>query len=114
MEETTKVKFSIVGYMYLLNQKNQIVQELNKLFDEQNSQAIKKCTQLGLLDEKGSIKGYKQPSTEQEEKEMTDIFNNFIKVFQDEGGNTDVLIELDKYEDKLAITLSDISKCIIP
>ena len=114
MEETTKVKFSIVGYMYLLNQKNQIVQELNKLFDEQNSEAIKECTELGLLDGKGGIKGYKQPTTEQQEKEMTEIFNNFIKVFQEKGGKSDVEIDLDKYEDKLSITLSDISKCIIP
>ena len=114
MEETTKVKFSIVGYMHLLNQKNQVIQELNSLFDIQNKEAISKCKELGLLEDNGSIKGFKISENEEEAKSMKGLYETFISTFLQQGGKSDVELDLKDFESKLAITLSDISKCIIP
>lgn len=114
MEETL-VKFISHNYRTLLQSKLEALNELDSLFRKQNKQVLEKLFNEGLIDENGMPVGViKMPKNKKEAeisyKKAFDVGNKF----KEYGGKEEILIDINELINKLTITNTDITKCLIP
>ena len=117
MEENTvkqEVYFGIYLYRKLLESKLNKINQLDKLFEEQNSHVLQKLREEGVIYEKGMPKGFiMNPQTEEELNNVKNSISLYATKYKEYGGASDVSINIKEHLSELMITEEEVLKCVI-
>ena len=114
MEETL-VKFISHNYRTLLQSKLEALNELDAVLQEQNKDVLQRLKDENIADSNGVPTGFKLKATNKKDIESNqNILKNYISKYYEYGGKEEVLIDINELINKLTITNTDITKCLIP
>ena len=112
--EQQEVYFGIYLYRKLLESRLNKINQLDKLFEKQNTHVLQKLKDEGIIDDKGIPKGFiMNPQTEEELNNMRNSISLYATKYKEYGGASDVSIKIKEHLEELIITEEEVLKCII-
>lgn len=113
--EDTLVKFISHNYRTLLQSKLQVLNDLDLLLQEQNKDVLQRLKDEGISDKNGVPTGFNLKATSKKDIETNqNTIKNYTNKYYEYGGKEEILIDINELINKLTITNTDITKCLIP
>lgn len=112
--EKDKQLFGRYLYSSLIRNKLNKLNDLEKLFEEQNKEVLDRLKKENIIDSRGVPTGLVlEPKTQEEVNQSQLAITNYANKYKEYGGKSDVLVNITDHIKDLIITEEEVLNCIV-